>query len=332
MKIGFYIPYASVNYSGGINVQGRMWAEGLRELGHETYLLNNWDKFDYEHMDYIIILGIGKLVSDMVSICAPFKNLKLISAPIIDDNIPYWKYKLLSRIPVSKRLYGNPTFGYRKSINKFSYFLVRSEYEKQYLINCYGVSESKIGTVPISMRYTVFPEVDYARKENFCFHVSRLASPNKNVASLIEAAKKYKFNLKLAGTLNGKEQKEWLASRIDGCSNIEYLGWLSEEELARTYERAKAFALPSFTEGVGMVALEAAVYGSEIVMTNIGAPKEYYEGRSVLVNPYDIDSIGNGVLEALNSKNSQPELRNYIINNYSTTVCMRKLEQILQKI
>ena len=40
MKIGFVLPYASVNYFGGINVQGRMWRDGLESLGHEVFLLN----------------------------------------------------------------------------------------------------------------------------------------------------------------------------------------------------------------------------------------------------------------------------------------------------
>ena len=50
MKIGFVLPYASVNYFGGINVQGRMWRDGLESLGHEVFLLNTWDKFDYKSM------------------------------------------------------------------------------------------------------------------------------------------------------------------------------------------------------------------------------------------------------------------------------------------
>lgn len=45
-------------------------------------------------------------------------------------------------------------------------------------------------------------------------------------------------------------------------------------------------------EGVGIVAVDAAIYGCEIVITNIGGPKEYYDNMAYTVNPYNIDDIG----------------------------------------
>ena len=89
--------------------------------------------------------------------------------------------------------------------------------------------------------------------------------------------------------------------------------------------------MPSIVEGVGSVALEAAISGCEIVLTDIGGPKEYYDGRAVLVNPYDVDSIGKGVMEAFESKKAQPELREYILKNYSLAACSKKLEDALYK-
>lgn len=56
----------------------------------------------------------------------------------------------------------------------------------------------------------------------------------------------------------------------------------------------------SLQEGVGMVALEAAAYGCEIVLTNYGAPKEYYGGRAILVNPMNVDEIGEAIMTAMN--------------------------------
>jgi glycosyltransferase involved in cell wall biosynthesis len=118
-------------------------------------------------------------------------------------------------------------------------------------------------------------------------------------------------------------------SKIQDNPNIEYVGYVTDSELADLYRRAKVFALPSFQEGVGMVALEAAVNGCEIVLTEVGAPKEYYNGRAVLVNPYDVDSIGMGVIEAMTRKNAQPELRDHILNHYSLPINMKQLETSL---
>jgi glycosyltransferase involved in cell wall biosynthesis len=149
------------------------------------------------------------------------------------------------------------------------------------------------------------------KKENFCFHCSRLRAENKNVPRLITAAKKFGFQLKLAGALHGKEDEKWLKDLIGNSSNIEYVGMISDEELISYYKRCKVFALPSLVEGVGMVALEAATQGAEIVLTNDGAPKDYYQGRAYLVNPRSVDEIGQACLLALKG-GKQPELLDFM--------------------
>lgn len=51
---------------------------------------------------------------------------------------------------------------------------------------------------------------------------------------------------------------------------------ISDEELISYYKRSKVFTSPSLLEEVGMVVLEAAAFGAEIVLTKLGAPKEYW--------------------------------------------------------
>lgn len=330
MKIGFQNVNASINYSAGINVQARMWARGLAKLGHETVLINYWEKIDYNSFDYIILLGVSKQLIDYHRLYRRFKHPKIVCAPIIDYNGPFWKFKVRSRFFGSLRLKVNkPLHDLYKISKDFDLFLVRSQYEKKFIVDGLGVDGEKVYIIPISMRLDDIPQYNMSKKENFCLHMSRLADPGKNVKNLILAAKKYGFTLKIGGTLNGEEQVKWLNKLIGDAPNISYLGWLTEGQLRDVYSKAKVFALPSFVEGVGMVALEAAVYGAEIVLTNIGAPKEYYNGRAVLVNPYDVDSIGAGVIEAMNSKQAQPELRDYILNNYSLGINMKQLENVL---
>ena len=114
--------------------------------------------------------------------------------------------------------------------------------------------------------------------------------------------------------------------------NISFLeaSKLSDEELIAYYKKCKVFALPSLLEGVGMVALEAAAYGAEIVLTNIGAPKEYWDGHAELVNPYNIDDIGKAIVKCLNKDLSQSLMLNFIRENYSLEACTRKLLKALE--
>lgn len=332
MKIGFVLPFASINYSGGINVQARMWRDGLIALGHEAYLISHWEKYDYNSFDYIIILGCGKILGDYAKLYKKFQHIKLISAPIIDFKGSLYNFKIRSKFLGCEKMRFITDYNLLYTHkDKFDLFLARSEYEKVLISEGLGINRDNIKIVPISMRFDIPTEVKTEKKKPYCFHVSRLANKGKNVERLVKAAQKYNFQLKLAGTVNG-EEKTWLDNLIKGSNNIEYLGYLSDEKLKEIYQEAKVFALPSLIEGVGMVALEAAVYGCEIVLTEIGAPKEYYDGKAVLVNPYNVDSIGKGILEALHEKKSQPDLRRHILSHYTIPTNVKQLETFLKLI
>jgi hypothetical protein len=92
------------------------------------------------------------------------------------------------------------------------------------------------------------------------------------------------------------------------------------------YKRAKVFALPSIYEGVGIVALDAAVMGCDIVITRLGGPKEYYNNMAVEVDPYSIDEIGLAVSQLMQGQTFQPDLRKYILENYSLKNISEQLE------
>lgn len=333
MNIAIIVPFANVFYSGGVTVQGRMWKEGLEKIGNKVDLVDNWGQFDWNSYDYIILLGNGKLLLDYMELLKGFEHPQFVSAPIIDYHKSFWSFILRARFFGSVRMKINKPFhDLYFCRNMFDLFLVRSDYEGRFIEEGFGVPQEKIFKLPLNFRTPVklADDIAFGEKEEFCFHSSRLGSPGKNVERLIKAAIKYDFELVLGGSLKGANQEKWLHGLIDGHKNIKYVGWLSDEDLYSYYRRAKVFALPSIIEGVGMVALEAAIFGCEIVLTDIGAPKEYFNNMAHLVAPYDIDDIGMKVQRALQGKGFQPELREYILNRNNTEVCMKELDSVLR--
>lgn len=332
MKLIFIIPNACTAYSGGVPVQGRMWKEGLEQNGDVVDLFSVWEKHDWNSYDYIVFLGYGIELLSYVNKLKNYPHPQLVIAPIEDFPGSLKQYKFRARYFGSVKFKINRMlhdFYYCK--NSFDLFLARSEHEKTYLVKGLGIDPEKIEIIPLSLRFNeTIPIVTNTEKENICLHVSRLAFYGKNVSRLVQAAKKYKFELCLAGSLFGEKEEKWLHDLIKDAPNIKYMGYLSDSELKKLYRKAKVFALPSIVEGVGFVALEAAVYGAEIVLTNIGAPKEYYDGLAYLVSPYNVDEIGNAVCEAMNKGKGQPELRDHIINNYSFDVLSKLLHTRLK--
>lgn len=328
MKIAIYKPTVSISPVCGVKVQGKMWADGLRALGHEVDLVNIWDDYDWDSYDWLIMMGYGGNFRDSSRAFAKLVK-RLAIAPIVDPDGSYFKYKFFTKYWGNQKHLGLSSRFHDLYLNKDFYklWLVRSDFEASYVKKCLEIDPSKIELVPLQYRVPSCEKMPV--KENFCFHTSRLAASNKNIPRLIAAAKKYQFKLILAGLLASAEEKQWLYNMIDGYENIQYVGQLTDEELLNYYRRCKVFALPSITEGVGMVALEAAANGAEIVLTNDGGPKFYLQGHAEIINPYSVDEIGKAVVKLLANNVYQPELLDYMKNNFSPVVCSRKLEKCL---
>ena len=305
----------------GIKMQALLWKNTLVERGHKVVLVSPWEEYDWNSFDAVHVFSGDTF--DFIENIHSKGYEKIVYSPIIDTTQSTLKYRFASHWGSQKlRLY---SWNYRLRLNKdkIAHYCVRSQYESNYIEKSYGVEEARISIVPLSYRLSDM-EIDYTQKEPFCLHVSIISQPRKNVRRLIEAAIKYNFRLVLAGSKGSDTEFDPLSKSINSHDNITYLGRISDEELCDLYRRAKVFALPSISEGVGMVALDAAMFGCEIVITNIGGPKEYYNQFAYQVNPYSVDEIGKAVLEALEGSN-QPQLQHHIFENFRFDVCIDKL-------
>lgn len=332
MKIA-YIMYPGACYLGagdGQKMQAEIWLKELERKGHQVDRINSWGHYDWKSYDVIHVFGFGLWNYDMIHWGSGI-NPNFVFSPIIDTNMPMWKYRIATYAGCSKlRLY-TQNYALRRLKPDIKLFFARSEYEANYLRQGYGIEDNKIAIVPLSYRETNYDPT--VKKEPFCLFAGTMTQPRKNVPRLIEAAKKYGFPLKLVGNTGNTESEAQLRALIDNAPDIEILGFVCDEELSSLYNRAKVFALPSINEGVGLVALEAAICGCNIVITNLGGPKEYYEKGTVeLVNPYDINDIGKAVLKALENTTAQPKLRNTLIKKYNVSTCVDKLIDYYQQI
>lgn len=315
MVIGFVINVGlSVSPFNGIRIQAETWAQELERQGHNVVRVNPWEKQQWEEYDIVHIIGVDRAIDGLVSSLSR-KCKKICFSPIIDTIETTFKYKLASYMGCKKlRLY-SVNYAIRQASRYIDRWFVRSHYELTYVNQSYGIPLDKISVIPLSPR---IPEInEYPQKENFCLHVSSLADGRKNVLRLVQSAVKYNFKLVLAGSVNDENAFIPIKEIIDSCDNITYLGRVSDCKLYDLYSRAKVFALPSINEGVGMVAVEAASYGCDVVVTEIGGPKEYYDNHAFIVNPYSVDDIGVAVLNAMKETRFQPNLMNSIKEKYS---------------
>lgn len=323
MKIAYILSLECVisGDSNGVKMQAKIWAEYLQKMGHEVVYVDPWQHYRWMDFDVIHIFGAGLWLHEFVRKIS-LKNSNIVISPIIDTIKSLGAYRMASYWGFPKlRLYSS-NFVLRETIRYVKNFYSRSQYESDFLINSYGIDKERIIKIPLSCRFEGLSH--NVQKENFCLHVSSISQPRKNVARLVMAANKYGFKLVLAGNKGTNEEYAHIEKLINGNPNINVLGFISKEQLIELYDKAKVFALPSITEGVGLVALEAAARGCDIVMTNLGGPKEYYDDLAYLVNPFSVDEIGKGVVDALKTT-KQPQLKQHILSYYS----LEKLTQQL---
>lgn len=320
MKIAYILSTTIIvsGRSNGIRSQAETWAENLRKHGHVVDQVSEWGNYDWKSYDAIHMFGEGE-VFYYATLALRKINPHIHWSPICDPSLDFNYKKSKIRNIISDATKG---FVFHKSdvyrlIPLVEKICVRTNFEKEHLKRVYNIEESKFELVPLSYSNFCMPFAP-VQKEDFCLHISSITQPRKNVIRLIEAAKKFKFRLVLAGNKGSEEQFEPLRCAIANADNIEVLGFISEEEKINLYQRAKVFALPSIMEGVGIVALDAAYFGCEVVLTNIPGPKEYYSGRCLEVDPLSVDEIGSAVVSFMNGQQSfQPELKSHIDSLYS---------------
>lgn len=328
-----YIMYPGACYMGasdGTKMQADIWIKELERKGHHVQRINPWGHYDWREFDIIHVFGLGLWNYDLIHWGSGL-NHNFVFSPIIDSNTPMWKYRLATHFGCKRLRLFTQNYALRQLVPDIKLFLARTEYEADYLRNGYGIDDKKIAIVPLSYRNDHYDS--HITKEPFCLFAGTMTQPRKNVPRLIEAAKKYGFPLKLVGNKGNAQSEAKLRQLIGDKKNIEILGFVSDEELTSLYNRAKVFALPSLNEGVGLVALEAAIHGCDIVITNLGGPKEYYsEGSAFLINPYDVDDIGQAIIKALEDNTSQPGLRKQLMELYNVSTCTDLLIEQYQKV
>ena len=81
--------------------------------------------------------------------------------------------------------------------------------------------------------------------------------------------------------------------------HVRFLGYLPDDTLAVLYRLAAVFVFPSLYEGFGLPPLEAMASGTPVVTSNVSSLPEVTGDAAVLVDPYDVDSIVDGMRRVL---------------------------------
>ena len=183
------------------------------------------------------------------------------------------------------------------------------------LINEYNISKSKVFIVPNPLNPEKFyrmgkiearKELNISPDKKLLLSVGSL-SEFKGFSYLIKGGellyKHFKdFKIVIIGSGPKYRELNRLIRRLKLENVVHILPTMSQEELRVWFNAADLFILPSLTEGLGMVQLEAMACGTPVVATKNGGSETIITDDKVgiLVEPGDSESLYKGILEALN--------------------------------
>ncbi len=205
----------------------------------------------------------------------------------------------------------------------------------------FGLSSKDVVTVPLYTRRTlveagaVVPS-GVEKKQKFILFVGSLEA-RKNIVSLIEAfdisgLSDRGLHLMIAGGEANDGRRVRDAARA--ACNVHLLGFVSDGQLRWLYENAIAFAYPSCLEGFGVPILEALSFGLPVLGAITGAIPEVAGSQTILVDPYDLSSIADGLVklvdDAVLDTEDRRSMRRSRAAEYSLANCIRALSIVLE--
>jgi len=133
---------------------------------------------------------------------------------------------------------------------------------------------------------------------------------------LIKAVKDLPYKLVIVGKPSPNSIDYYNECRAEAGSNVTFIEHVTQEELAELYKVCKAHALVSWMETPGLSTLEASVMNSNVLVTNRGDTKFYFEDFATYVEPGNVESIRNGI-QIVMENDFDPALKRKILNDFT---------------
>lgn len=354
MKILFIARATLYDSPGGDTIQIIRTAEELTKINVEVEIGLTNQKFDYKKYDIIHFFNIIR-PSDILEHFDPKRN-NVISTIFVDyeeaeiksgsflrsnltkilggDNIEYLKAiakHILGKEKIISKKY--IYWGHYKSI-KFLYknakaLLPNSESEKNRLIKKYGKTTAIHEKVVNAIEKTenVVPNNNY---KDAVICVGRIER-RKNQLNLIKAMNGLDIKCYIIGkpALNDLEYYEECKRSAE--KNIFFIDGLKQEKVYEIMSAARVHVLPSWFETTGLVSLEAYYFNCNIVITDKGDQKEYFQNYATYCKPENINSIRESILTAY-KKPFDEEFKRFIIDNYTWSKTAEQTKKNYKKI
>jgi glycosyltransferase involved in cell wall biosynthesis len=319
VKILFLARSTLFSQPGGDTRQIEQTSRALRSHGVEVTLRLHGEKIDFDDCDLVHFFNLGR-PADIVY------ALNLIHKPLVVSSIwvDYSEYDKL-RNPLLFRLFGRYGMEYLKTIARgvrntdvfpgLSYLflgqrrslmrllrhadlVITSSQSEERRIKTYLSRDINTRILPLGLEKAFLSGNPENQSRSGVLSVGRIEGL-KNQLNLIRAAKNAYWTLKLVGKVAENQPEYYKKCLSEAGQNVSFAGWKDTPELILEYQNARVFALTSYFETFGLVALEALSQGCNLVLADRPDMNEIFRGRALFCNPDDPSDIRRKIEMAL---------------------------------
>lgn len=219
-----------------------------------------WRSFNLERYD-VVISVTSYFASNMVLVRHPVHIQYILSLPknLYGLDPAFWLQNILPYGPIV-------SYFFHKALLSTPHVVTDSEHIKKVLHECTGVLSTVIYP-PVHV-----PSRQPSRKNiRYYIYISRIDRA-KSLEIAIKACTRLKLHLKIVGTTNEPKYEEYLRSFAG--PTVEFLGFLSDEEIHKLYQGAIAFIFSAKNEDFGIAPIEAMAHGVPVIAYYGGGLKE----------------------------------------------------------
>jgi len=204
----------------------------------------------------------------------------------------------------------------RLRARRATHLIAVSEATRKDIIEKLLVSDEKVSVVyegvsnnfqlPITNFQTEEVKKKYKIEGDYILFVGTV-QPRKNLVRLIEAfsvieekGQSLAMQLVIAGKPGWNCAEIFAAPQEFGVGDrVNFLNYVSAEDLSCLYAGAKMLCLPSLHEGFGLPVLEVMMAGIPAVASRCSSLPEVGGAAAVYIDPFDVNDIARGILEVL---------------------------------
>lgn len=176
-----------------------------------------------------------------------------------------------------------------------------SEFSKKDICSKYEIPENKVSLI-YNAASLVFKQRNTPRKTKKIIIAVGSIQPYKNIEALVSAFEIFnknrvdKYVLKLVGGTNKKVfRKVSLNAVIGERDNVEFTGYLNDDELLNLYMSATCFVFPSLFEGFGIPPLEAMASACPVIASSAASIPEVCGDAVLYCDAKDIGDIARKI-------------------------------------